>query len=129
MRLLFVTILVAFGLVSSNGCSNKPNFNGPTVDAFTGRVTQNGQPIRLPEGSGIQLKMWHESGTSFLIPLDSEGKFKIGWMPIGKYSLMLEGPPPPGGRGAPMKQSIENRFSIEDGKTDYTIELGPNVKF
>src|SRR6267378_4280582 len=102
-------LLVAFTLIASClavvGCGNKPNFDGPTVEAFTGRVTQNGKAVSLPQGRDIQLKLWHTSGQSFGIPLDREGKFTIGWMPIGKYTVMVEAPPK-GGKGPPMKQSV-----------------------
>jgi hypothetical protein len=120
MRFFLTISLVACGLALA-GCSGRSGFDG-----FVGRVTQNGAPVTVPEGSGIMLKVWHESGTSFLIPLDTEGKFKIGWMPIGKYSMMLEAPSR--GKGPPMKQSVEGELNIEAGKTEYTIELGPNVK-
>jgi hypothetical protein len=52
-------------------------------------------------------------------------------MPIGKYSAMLirEKKAAAGSRGPPRDMyNIPDGFIIEEGKTEYTIELGPNWK-
>jgi hypothetical protein len=59
-----------------------------------------------------------------LIPIQRDGSFKIGWMPIGKYSATLLRSNKEG-RGPPEKRhNIPGGLMIEDGKTEYTIELG-----
>jgi hypothetical protein len=99
------------------------------VDAFTGHVTQNGKPVSLPADSGAQLKViQHGSGWSCGIPLQPDGSFRIGQMPVAKYSVMFEAPAK-GGKGAPMKYGVPGVLNIEAGKTDYTIELGKDWKY
>jgi hypothetical protein len=123
---LGIVLLVVLGLANL-GCGPKKPFDGPTVDAFVGRVTQDGKPVSFPEGEEVTLRVWHEKGQSFGIPLKSDGSFKIGWMPIGKYSATLEREPK-GPKGAPSKQNVPGGLTIEDGKTEYTIELGKGWK-
>jgi hypothetical protein len=124
MRLVMAMFFIpALGLVVA-GCKNNKPFDGPTVEAFTGRVTQDGKPVTLPPNSGVQLKViLQEKATAFGIPLETDGTFKIGWMPIGKYAVFMESPPK-GGKGPPGKQYIPAGLTIEAGKTEYTIELG-----
>ena len=59
------------------------------MDAFNGKLTHDGKPVSFPAGEDVSLKVFHEKGTSFGIPIKEDGTFKIGWMPIGKYSGML----------------------------------------
>lgn len=120
-----MVLALGLGLVGA-GCGPRKAFDGPTVDAFTGRVTHNGQPVSLPEGQA-QLALFHEKGQSFNIPLQPDGSFKIGWMPIGKYSAMLNRPPK-GAKGAPTRYQVPGGLEIQDGKTDYTVELGKGYK-
>jgi len=70
----------------------------------------------------------HEGGQSFGVPLKEDGSFTVGWMPIGKYSATLVREPPPGGRSGPRRHTVPDGLTIEDGKTDYTIDLGKNYK-
>src|SRR5262245_25616919 len=73
------------------GCNNnKGGYTGPTVNAFHGKVTHNGNPVKFAESEGAQLSLFHEKGQQFGIPLKADGTFEIGWMPTGKYSMMLE---------------------------------------
>jgi hypothetical protein len=118
-----VAVLLGLGLACS-GCGPKKSFEGPTVDAFTGRLTHNGRPVTFPETEKVRLEVYHETGRSFLIPIRPDGSFDIGWMPIGKYSAtLLRGTPD--GRGPPAKRyNVSGGLTIEDGKTEYTIELG-----
>jgi len=108
------------------GCGPRKPFDGPTVDAFTGRLTHNGQPVSFPDGVAT-LKLFHEKGQSFDIPLQPDGTFKIGWMPIGKYSALLNRPPK-GAKGAPTRYQVPGGLTIQDGKTEYTVELGKGFK-
>ncbi|HEX4610733.1 MAG TPA: hypothetical protein VH092_21265 [Urbifossiella sp.] len=111
----------------SIGCGKK-EFDGPTVDSFTGRVVCDGKPVSLPSGESVLLKLIHEKNAqSFGIPLQPDGSFKIGWMPIGKYSAILVRTKD-GGRGGPNMYNVPGGFEIVDGKTEYQIELGKNWK-
>jgi hypothetical protein len=125
MRVLFAMVLVPGLVFATGGCDGPKNtqYDGPKVDTFTGRLTHDGKPVSFPDGDYVQLKVFHEKGTSMGIRIRSDGTFTIGWMLIGKYSAILE-TPPKGGKGAPSKHNIPGGFTIEEGRTDYTIELG-----
>jgi hypothetical protein len=125
-------LIVALGAVAvSWGCARKP-FDGPTVDAFNGRLTRKGEPVSFPAEEKVTLKViLHRKGESFGIPIQPDGTFKIGWMPIGKYSAMLirENKAPAERRGPPQNMyNVPNGFAIEEGQTEYLIELGSNWK-
>ena len=112
------------------GCPNKRGgYEGPTVDAFHGKVTHNGKPVKFAENEA-QLNLFHEKGQQFGIPLKPDGTFEIGWMPIGKYAMMLERT----GQNAATKGPSKTRYNvpstlvIEEGKKDYVIELGKDFK-
>ena len=124
---LVLTFCLGLALV---GCgNNKGGFSGPTVDAFHGKVTHNGNPVKFAEGEEVQLKLFHASGQQFGIPLNADGTFQIGWMPIGKYSVMLERTPKSGGKGPTMtRHGVPAGLTIEEGKKDYVVELGPSFK-
>jgi len=126
MRLACRTVVLALALAVV-ACSSSRPFPGPTVDAFTGRVTHNGQPVSFPPGEDVSLTLFHEKGQSFGIPLQPDGSFKIGWMPIGKYTVLFNRAPR-GGKGPPGKSNVPGGLTIEEGKTEYTIELGKDWK-
>ena len=113
------------------GCTNKRGgYEGPTVDAFHGKVTHNGNPVQFAENEEVQLSLYHEKGQQFGIPLKADGTFEIGWMPIGKYAVMLERmvqTPMKKGRQKTM-YNVPNGLTIEEGKKDYVIELGKDFK-
>ena len=112
------------------GCTNRRGgYEGPTVDAFHGKVTHNGNPVQFAENEA-QLTLYHEKGQQFGIPLKADGTFKIGWMPIGKYAVMLERmAQPPLQKGPPKTMyNVPNGLTIEEGKKDYVIELGKDFK-
>lgn len=120
-------IALAAGLgLALAGCSRKP-FDGPTVDAFQGRVTQNGNPVSFAAPDEVSLKLVHETGKSFGIPIKPDGSFDIGWMPIGKYSVILTRRAKDG-KGAPRVYNVPDGLTIKDGQTAYTIELGSGWK-
>jgi hypothetical protein len=126
MRLVVIAVLAAAG-TALVGCSSRP-YDGPTVDAFTGRVVHDGKPVSFADTDEASLQVFlHEKGISFGIPLKSDGTFKIGWMPIGKYSVMYSRAPK-GTRAGPMKYNVPAGLTIEAGKTEYTIELGKDWK-
>jgi hypothetical protein len=113
------------------GCGkNKGGYEGPTVDAFHGKVTHNGKPVKFAENEEVQLSLFHESGRQFGIPLTADGTFEIGWMPIGKYAMMLERTAQNTEMKGPSKTryNVPNGLTIEEGKKDYVIELGKNFK-
>ena len=112
------------------GCTNKRGgYEGPTVDAFHGKVTHNGKPVKFAENEA-QLTLYHEKGQQFGIPLKADGTFEIGWMPIGKYAIMLERTTQnPAKKGMQKtRYNVPNTLTIEAGKTDYVIELGKDFK-
>ena len=127
MRLVYgIAFLTALGFVLT-GCSKKP-FDGPTVEGVNGRVTQNGKPVSLANPEEVSLKViHHEKASSFGIPLKADGTFDIGWMPIGQYSAIVTRPPKDG-KGGPRVYTVPEGFSIQEGQTEYTIELGPGFK-
>jgi hypothetical protein len=128
MRMLCAATLFATVGLAVAGCAGKKQFEDkPSIDSFTGRVTQDGKPMKIPQGQGIQLMLIYEDSRRSGIPLDADGKFDIGKMPIGRYSVMLERPA--SGKGPPMKHNVPGGLVIVDGKTDYTIELGKDLKF
>lgn len=117
---------LALGLTAV-GCGPKISYDGPTVDKFHGRVAHEGKPVSFPAGEQVFVELFHEKAQSFKIPIESDGTFKIGWMPIGKYSATLIR----GGSGAkagPNRYNIPGGLTIVDGQTDYTIELGKGWK-
>jgi hypothetical protein len=120
--------LVVAGLVAAVGCARKP-FDGPTVDAFNGKLTRDGKPVSFAPGENVTLQVIHQvSGQSFGIPIKPDGTFQIGWMPIGKYSALLKRESRSGTRGGPSMYNVPDGFAIEDGKTEYTIDLGKGFK-
>jgi len=124
MRLFFAAALVlSVGLA---GCGRK-EFDGPTVSAFAGRLVQNGRPVTFAGEEGVQVHLMHEKAQSFNIPVQADGSWKIGWMPVGKYSATLLRSKK-GDKGPPSRYAIPGGLTIEDGKTDYTVELGKGWK-
>jgi hypothetical protein len=116
--------LTLFGI----GCGPKSSYDGPTVDAFTGRLTHNGQQVSFPEDKPVTLKVNHEKGTSFGIPIQPDGTFRVGRMPTGKYGAVMERPVP-GGKGRSISTyNVPGGLTIQEGQTDYTIELGKDWK-
>jgi hypothetical protein len=126
-RLTGSLVIVVVGLVAA-GCAKKP-FDGPTVDAFNGKLTADGKPVVFSPGENVILQViHHDSGKQFGIPIKPDGTFQIGWMPIGKYSAMLRREPRAGGKGGPNIYNVPDGFSIQDGQTEYSIELGKGFK-
>jgi hypothetical protein len=138
MRLVSrIAPLVGVVLMAALGCSPGKTFNGPTVDAFTGKLVADGQPVSFPPGEKTILRLYHQpTAKSWGIPIQSDGTFKIGWMPIGPYTAMLERPSAAGGHAGPGRQGggrmnrhlLPDTFSIVEGKTEYTIDLGKGYK-
>jgi hypothetical protein len=124
-------LVVTFCLgLAAFGCGKEPGvFEGPTNDAFTGKVVHNGKPVKFAEGEEGSLSIFHETGRRFGIPLNPDGTFEIGWMPIGKYTVQLERTLKHSKKGASMSRyGVPGGLKIEAGKTDYVIELGKDYK-
>jgi hypothetical protein len=117
-------------LLSLSGCGPRKSFDGPTVDAFVGRLTHDGKPVTFPDNEEVILELgYHGTGRRFGIPIAADGSFKIGWMPIGKYSPTLLRTDKGGKKVPPTtRYSLPGEFTIEEGKTEYTIELGKGWK-
>ena len=110
------------------GCSQKP-FPGKTVDKFVGKVTHDGRPVSFPAEQTVQMRVYHESGQQFGIPIKEDGTFVIGWMPVGKYAVMLERQQGGKQKGPGISRySVSDGLTIEEGKTDYVVELGKGFK-
>ena len=129
-HLLFVLSVLGFATLFT-GCDSGP-YSEPTVDAFTGRVVADGKPVTFQAGDTVRLKLFfHKNGEQFGIPLQSDGTFKIGWMPIGKYTgaLEIEKQIKPGTKTPPpTRHQLPDGFEIVEGKTDYEIDLGKGFK-
>jgi hypothetical protein len=128
MRVSFGPALAVAIVVSAVGCNSHKEFDGPTVDAFTGRLTHDGKPVAFPADERVLLELFHEKAQSFKIPIEPDGTFKIGWMPIGKYSATLIRERPGAKGGVPARHPVPNGLTIEAGQTEYTIELGKGFK-
>jgi len=122
LHTLGLTVALALFAV---GCGPKL-FEGPTVDQFTGRVVKDGKPVAWPQG--LELELTHEKGRKLGIPIQPDGSFTIGTMGVGKYTVMVKGSAS-GGKGAPYMYTVPGGLRIEEGKTDYTIELGKDLKY
>jgi hypothetical protein len=118
-------------LVIACGCDNSRRgaYKGETVDAFNGRVTAGGQPVNFPSDERIVLRIYHQgSAQMWGIPLQADGTFKIGWMPTGKYTSVLERASKSSKGGRTNLQPIPGTFDIVQGQTEYTIDLGKGFK-
>jgi hypothetical protein len=127
MRVSFGLALAGAIVIAAAGCGGHKEFDGPTVDKFTGRLTHDGQPVAFPPEERVLLELFHEKAQSFKIPIKSDGTFEIGWMPLGKYSATLIRERP-AAKGAPARFSIPAGLTIEAGRTEYAIELGKGFK-
>ena len=123
----FCGVALALALAVA-GCERVARVEGPKVDQFVGRLTQGGQPVSFPGGETVQLQVIHEKGQSFGIPIQPDGSFKIGWMPIGKYTATLTRQKPGTKGGVPVRHPVPGGLTIADGQTEYTVELGKGFK-
>lgn len=121
--------VLAVGLiVAALGCGERvATYDGPKVNQFTGQLVHNGQRVSFPASETVQLKVIHDKGTSYNIPIAADGSFTIGWMPIGKYVAQLLRNAT-NGKGGAAPYGVPDGLTIVDGKTDYTIELGKGYK-
>jgi len=111
------------------GCTQK-TYTGKTVDKFVGKLTHDGKPVNFPADEQAQITVYHEKGQQWSIPLKEDGTFDIGWMPVGKYAVMLERQQGARKKGSGMSRyNVPDGLTIGDGKThDYVIELGKGFK-
>lgn len=124
MRLSSIPLVVGLLFLNLFGCGPDVPFDGPTVDAFVGELVKEGKPVTFD--GPVKLSLMHEKGERFDIPIQPDGSFKIGWMPIGKYSAMLAQEPIE--KSGPKMYTIPGGLTIEDGKTEYRIDLGKGWK-
>ncbi|EAQ80895.1 hypothetical protein [Blastopirellula marina] len=120
-------------VVLSCGCQSSYHFEGPTVENFDGQLLAAGKPVSFEPGQQVTLQLkFHGNGESFGVPIQPDGKFDIGWMPIGKYSGVLEYAPigKDGNKrgGQPIRHSLPQTFEIVEGQTEYAVDLGKNWK-
>ena len=110
------------------GCQEVP-FDGATVDNFDGQVVRDGKPASFSEDEEVKLLLIHkESAERFYVRVKADGSFDIGWMPIGEYLCSISrqklNPAEPWRQGAADFKPIPGGLQIEEGKTEYEIELG-----
>jgi hypothetical protein len=127
MRALSIAALAAALVAVALGCERRSTYDGPTVDKFTGKVVADGKAVKFPDEETVQLKLFHEKGQSFNVPIKQDGTFDIGWMPIGKYSVTLLRAKP-SQKGAPSQYGIPDGMTVAEGQTEYTVELGKKWK-
>lgn len=126
-------ILLSLSLLMA-GCGESGPDYGPTIEEFNGKITQNGEPVSFDPDSKVLLQLvWAERGERFGIPVTENGTFKIGWMPLGKYTAVLEYMKKGSGKergpsARPDSYQIPDGLTIEEGQTQYTIELGKDWK-
>jgi hypothetical protein len=131
MRQHIPALLIATALCGFIGCdgSQRSAFKGETVNAFNGRVVAGGQPVNFPADEKVILRVYHQgSAQMWGIPLQPDGTFKIGWMPIGKYTSVLERASKIAKGSRSNLTSIPGGFEIVAGQTEYVIDLGKNFK-
>lgn len=121
--LTFCVGLTVFGCGKPTG-----EYEGPKVDAFHGKLVSDGKPVTFAENEEAKLSVFHESGRQFGIPLAADGTFEIGWMPIGKYSMMLERSSQNKKGPGKTRFGVPGGLVIEAGKKDYVIDLGKGFK-
>jgi hypothetical protein len=123
MRVLVLALLFAGLVLPAIGCGPSKEFDGPTVASFTGKVVSNGKQISIPPGESLKLQLRHETSRYFGIDIKPDGTFEIGWMPIGRYTVLAERSKP-GQKGPPAKSSVPGSFLVSEGKTEYVIDMG-----
>ena len=133
MRSPWTLMLGSVLAIAAGGCGHSDRPDIPTVDDFDGRLTHEGKPVSFPSDPKVQVLLFHHgSAESFYVPIKPDGTFDIGWMPIGKYSatLIREKAPEGGKKGptTPSRYSIPEGLTIEEGQTQYEIELGKDWK-
>ena len=120
LLVLAVVLLIA-------GCERR-SFDGPTVDAFNGRLVSDGKPVSFDADEEVRLKLIHkDSAERFNVPVKVDGSFQIGWMPIGDYLCSLsrkKAMPEKPGQFESAGKGIPGGLRIEDGKTEYEIDVG-----
>ena len=123
-------LLVLALVLLSAGCRKREKFDGPTVDAFHGQLLSDGKPVSFSADEVVKINLIHkDSAERFGIPIKADGSFEIGWMPIGDYMCSLErkkGGSERQGQFESTSKPISGGLRIEEGKTEYEIELGEN---
>jgi hypothetical protein len=124
---LYISILIALLLI---GCGGP--YKEPTIDEFDGKLTHKGQPVKFSSDDKVVLRLvFHKNGERFGIPINPDGTFDIGWMPIGDYSAILErsSTKQAGVRSGEVESfNIENGLTIAEGETQYAVELGDDFR-
>jgi hypothetical protein len=130
MRLQLSILLLCFSGLIVAGCAEQSaiKFVGPTVDTFSGKLVHDGKPVTFAE-EGVIVQVMTPQGARFGIPIAADGSFQVGKMQTGQYSAILERTKK-GAKGStiPNMYNIPGGFKIEEGKSDYSIELGKGWK-
>ena len=131
----FAVVALAGSALSVAGCEQRTGADDyeATVDAFNGQLVHQGKPVSFEPDDEVKLQLvWQQKGENFGVPIKPDGTFTIGWMPLGEYSAVLHRRSAPAegkrGSGAPTNYTVPGGLTIEEGKTDYQVELGEKWK-
>lgn len=123
-----MVLLVWFAVFA--GCGGP--YEEPTIDEFNGKLTHQGEDVGFAANEKAVLRLvFHKNGQRFGIPINQDGTFDIGWMPIGEYSAILEKTASSkGAKGSTGRQlyNIQEGMTITKGQTRYIVELGKDFK-
>src|SRR5262245_36232803 len=123
----YMVLILCLGLTVLGCTDRRGGYKGPTVDAFHGKVVHDGNPVKFAENEA-QLSLFHEKGEQFGIPLKADGTFEIGWMPIGKYAVMLERVSQTTKGPTKIMHNVRDVMTIKEGKKYDVIELVKDFK-
>ena len=125
-----VGLVLIAGLVwSTVGCGKiRTQALKGKVTSFSGQLVHDGKPVTFSQDNEAVVDFFQaEDGIRFGVPIKADGSFSIGWMPVGKHSLVYERFSKTGGVSA--KSAVPGGLTIEAGKTSgYVIELGKSFK-
>jgi hypothetical protein len=130
VRKLFGVLLLSGVLLPLLGCDppKVKEYDGPTVPKFVGKILHEGKPVTFSDDEipSLQL-MFQKTRRPWGVPLKQDGTFDLGWMPIGKYVVVLERREKANPRNN-NKYLVDQNFEISEGKTEYVFELGKDWK-
>ena len=127
-RIANLLVILAMGALLQ-GCPPPKGAEGPTEE-FKGQITAAGEPVSFtPEEQAKLQVVRHGNGERFGVIVKEDGTFNVEWMPVDTYTVMLERyKAQEGGRSPiPVVENLEN-LVIEEGKKEYTVDLGENWK-
>jgi hypothetical protein len=135
MRIVSVFLLLSPIVLAATGCGGEPKggftYDGKYLDSFSGQLVQDGKPITVPEGTSLQMMREGDGTMSFNVIPKTDGSFSGGKVALGYYKPCLDLPKKSGpkGQGAGSgKFFLPGEVILEEGKTNYTIDVGKDWK-